>query len=132
MNKDIFNFLRVIYKSLTDFPIIIIDERLYGEALFYQNEMYSNTYMDRIILEKFLNSTHSDKLHHDYSYTTTTQQEHKGARGKVCFIIYTLNFKNDFLIKYFKEISQKDIERILKMNSKETLHENIYFQNNIS
>ena len=90
MNKDIFNFLRVIYKSLTDFPIIIIDERLYGEALFYQNEMYSNTYMDRIILEKFLNSTHSDKLHHDYSNITTTQQEHKGAQKKVFFIIYTL------------------------------------------
>ena len=80
----------------------------------------------------FLNSNHFDRLHHDYSNTTTTQQEHKGVQRKVCFIIYTLNFKNDFLIKYFKEISQKDIERILKMNSKETLHENIYFQNNIS
>ena len=70
---------------------------------------------------------------HDYSNTTTTQQEHKSVRRKVCFIIYTINLKNDFLIKYFKEISQKDIvERILKMNSKETLHENVYSQNNIS
>ena len=61
------------------------------------------------------------------------QQEHKGARGKVCFIIYTLNFKNDFLIKHFKEISQKDIgKRILKKNLKDALQENIYFQNNIS
>ena len=36
LNKDRFNFLtkRVNYESLTDFPIIIIDERLYGEALF--------------------------------------------------------------------------------------------------
>ena len=77
--------------------------------------------------EKILNSTHFDRLHHDYSNTTTTQQEHKSVRRKVCFIIYTLNLKNDFLIKYFKEISQKDIvEGILKMNSKETLHENVY------
>ena len=91
--------------------------------------------MDRIMADfkKKLNSTHSDRLHHDYSNTTTTQQEHKGVQGKVCFIIYTLNFKNDFLIKHFKEISQKDIgKRILKMNLKEALHENIYFQNNIS
>ena len=70
-----------------------------------------------------MNSTHSDRLHYDYSNTTTTQQEHKGAHKKVCFTIYTLNFKNDFLIKNFKEISQKDIgERILKMNLKEALH----------
>ena len=55
--------------------------------------------------EIFLNSTHSNRFHHNYSNTTTTQQEHKGAREKVCFIIYTLNFKNDFLIKHFKEIS---------------------------
>ena len=138
LNKDRFNFLtkRVNYESLTDFPIIIIHRRLYGEALFSQNEIYSKTYMDRIMadFEIFLNSTHSDRLHHDYSNTTTTQQEHKGAQGKVCFIIYTLNFKNDFLIKHFKEISHKDIgKRILKMmNLKEAFHENIYFQNNIS
>ena len=109
LNKDRFNFLtkRVNYESLKDFPIIIIDKRLYGEALFSQNEIYSNTYMDRIMVdfEIFLNSTHSDRLHHDYSNTTTTQQEHKGAQRKVCFTIYTLNFKNDFLIKHFKEIS---------------------------
>ena len=39
---------------------------------------------------KFLNSSHSDidRLHHDYSYTTS-QQEHKGVEEKVCFIIYT-------------------------------------------
>ena len=50
LNKDRFNFLtrRVNYETLTDFPIIIIDKRLYGEALFSQNEIYSNTYMDRI------------------------------------------------------------------------------------
>ena len=84
-------------------------------------------------IEIFLNSTHFDRLHHDYSNTTTTQQEHKGAWEKVCFIIYTLNFKNNFLIMHFKEISQKDIgKRILKMNLKEALHENVYFQNNIS
>ena len=75
LNKDKFNFLtdRVNYKSLTNFPIIIIDERLYGEALFSQNEMYSNTYMDRIMIEfvKFLNSSYHDidRLHHGYSYT---------------------------------------------------------------
>ena len=81
---------------------------------------------------KILNSTHFDRLHHDYS-NTTTQQEHKGVQKKVCSIIYTLKFKNDFLIKHFKEISQKSIgKRVLKMNLKEALQENIYFQNNIS
>ena len=62
------------HKSLTDFLIIIIDERLYGEALFSQNKIYSNTYIDRIMtdFEKILNSTHFDRLHHDYSNTTTT------------------------------------------------------------
>ena len=97
MKKYKFNSLidRVNRKSLIDFPIIIIDERLYGEGLFYiflQNEINSNAYMDRIMVdfEIFLNSTHSDKLHHDYSNITTTQQEHKGAQEKVCFIIYTL------------------------------------------
>ena len=47
--------------------------------------------MDRIMadFEIFLNSTHSDKLHHDYSNITTTQQEHTGAQEKVRFIIYT-------------------------------------------
>ena len=55
---------------------------------------------------KFLNSCHPD--HHGYSYTTT-QQEHKGVQKKVCFIIYALNFKDDFLIKHFKRTLQKDI-----------------------
>ena len=107
LNKDRFNFLSFIYKFLKNFPIIIIDERLYGEALLSQNEIYSDIYIDRIMadFEKILNSTHSDRLHHDYSNTTTTRQEHKGVQRKVCFIIYTLNFKNDFLIKHFKEIS---------------------------
>ena len=144
LNKDRFNFLtyRVNHKSLTDFSqtITLVDERLYGEALFHifsQNEIYSNTYKtNRIITDfvKFLNSCPSniERLHHDYSYTTT-QRGHKCVQRKVCFIICTLNFKNDFLIKHFKEISQKYIgERILKMNLKEALHENVYFQNNIS
>ena len=104
-------------------------EKLYSNKIRY---IVIHTWIESWHIEIFLNSTHFDRLHHDYSNTTTTQQEHKGVQRKVCFIIYTLNFKNDFLIKYFKEISQKDIERILKMNSKETLHENIYFQNNIS
>ena len=48
-------------------------------------------------------------------------------------MFYTLNFKNDFLIKHFKEISHKDIgKRVLKINLKEVLQENIYFQNDIS
>ena len=53
LNKDKFNFLtkRVNYETLTDFPIIIIDKRLYGEALFSQNEICSNTYMDRIMAD---------------------------------------------------------------------------------
>ena len=58
---------------------------------------------------------------------------HKSVEKEVCSIIYALNFINDFLIKHFKEISQKDIgERILKINLKEVLHENTYSQNNIS
>ena len=67
--------------------------------------------MDRIMADfvKLLNSTHSDRLHHDYS-NTTTQQEHKGVQKKVCSIG----------------------KRVLKMNLKEVLQENIYFQNNIS
>ena len=48
--------------------------------------------------------------HHGYSYTTT-QQEHKGVQKKVCFIIYALNFKDDFLIKHCKRTLQKDIDK---------------------
>ena len=60
-------------------------------------------------------------------------KEHKSVEKEFCSIIYALNFINDFLIKHFKEISQKDIgKRVLKMNLKEALQENIYFQNNIS
>ena len=68
LNKDKFN-----NESLIDFSIIIIDERIYGEALFSQSEIYSNTYIDRIMIEfvKFLNSSYHDidRLHHGYSYT---------------------------------------------------------------
>ena len=137
LNKDRFNFLieKVNYRSLTNFPIVVIDERLYGKALFYiilQNEIYSIAYRtNRIIIDlvKILNCSHFDtnRLHYGYANTTTTQQEHKRVQEKICFIIDTLNFKDDFLIKHFKEISQKDIgERILKMNLKEALHENVY------
>ena len=60
-------------------------------------------------------------------------KKHKSVEKEVCSIIYALNFINDFLIKHFKKISQKDIgKRVLKMNLKEALQENIYFQNNIS
>ena len=56
LKKDRFNSLtdRVNHKSLIDFLIIIIHERLYGEALFHifsQNEIYSNAYMDRIMVD---------------------------------------------------------------------------------
>ena len=82
LNKDRFNFFtrKVNHKLLIDCPwtITVVDERLYGEALFHifsQNEIYSNKYIDRIMtdFEIFLNSTHFDRLHHDYSNTTTTQ-----------------------------------------------------------
>ena len=77
--------------------------------------------------ENFLNSTLSDRLHHDYSNTTTTQQEHKGVQRKVCFII------NAFLIKHFKKTLQKDIDRkVFKINFTKALQENIYFQIHIS
>ena len=83
LNTDRFKFLigRVNHKSLIDFPqtIIVVDERLYGEALFHifsQNEIYSKTYKtDRIMADfvMFLNSNHFsiDRHHHEYSYTTT-------------------------------------------------------------
>ena len=76
----------------------------------------------------FLKSNHSDidRLHHDYSYTTT-QRKHKGVHKKVCSIIYILKFKNDFLIKYFKEISHG--KTVLKINLKEALQRNVYSQN---
>ena len=83
---------------------------------------------------KFLNSRHSDtdRLCQDFSYTTT-QRQHKSVEKKVCSIIYALHFKNNFLIKHYKGILQKDIgKRILKMNLKEALQENIYLQNDIS
>ena len=82
LNKDGFNFLtrRVNYKSLTNFPIIVVDERLYGKALFSHNKIDSNTYKtDRIMANfvNFLNSSYSDidRLYYNYSYTTT-QREH--------------------------------------------------------
>ena len=95
LNKDRVNFFtgKVNYMPLIDFPqtITVVDERLYGETLFSQNEIYSNTYKDRIMadIENFLNSTHLDRLHHDCSNTTITQQEHKRVHRDVCFIIYT-------------------------------------------
>ena len=96
LNKDRFNFLtnKVNYKSLIDFPqtIIVIDKRLYGEALFHifsQSETYSKTYKtERIMADfvKFLNSRHSDidRLCQDYSYTTT-QRLHKSVEKKSLF-----------------------------------------------
>ena len=83
LNDDRFNLLtnRINYNPLTDFPIT---KRLYKETLFHifsQDEIYSNTYMDRIILDfkNILNLTYFDKLHHDCSNTTTTQKEHKNV-----------------------------------------------------
>ena len=117
LNNDRFNFLtnRINYNSLTDFPI---NERLYGEALFHiflQNERYSIAYRtNRIIIDlvNILKSSHSNtnRLYHDYSDTTTTQQEHKGVQRKVCFII---NAFLAFLIKHFEKTLQKDIDRKL-------------------
>ena len=56
LNNYKFNFFtgKVNQKLLTDFPqtITVVNKRLYGEALFHiflQNEIYSNTYMDRIM-----------------------------------------------------------------------------------
>ena len=88
--------------------------------------------MDRIILDfkNLLNPTHFDRLHHDCSNTIVTQQEHKSVQRDVCFIIYTLNYKNDFLIKHFKKTLQRNIDRkVFKINSTKTLQEDIYFQN---
>ena len=86
LNNEKFNFLidRINYNSLTDFPI---NERLYGEAFFHiflQNERHNIAYRTNIIiidLVNILKSNHSNtnRLYHDYSNTTTTQQEHKGV-----------------------------------------------------
>ena len=81
LNKDRFNCVTdgINHKFLTDFPIIITDERLYREALFHtflQNERYSIVYRtNKIIIDlvNILNSSHSDtnRLHHGYYYTIT-------------------------------------------------------------
>ena len=137
LNKDRFNFLieKVNYRSLTNFPIVVIDERLYGKALFYiilQNEIYSIAYRtNRIIIDlvRILNFSHSDtnRLYHD---TTTTQQEHKSVQRKVYFII---NAFLAFLIKHFEKTLQKDIDRkVFKINFIEALQENIDFQDHFS
>ena len=136
LNKDGFNFLtrRVNYKSLTNFPIRVVDERLYGKALFSHNKIDSNTYKtDRIMADfvNFLKSSHSDIniLHHDYSYTTA-QREHKSVQRKVCFII---NAFLVFPIKHFEKTLQKDIDRkVFKINFIEALQENIFFQDHFS
>ena len=81
LNNDRFNLTdRINYNSLIDFPI---NERLYEETLltlfhiFSQDEIYSNTCMNRIILDlrSILNLTYLDRSHHDYSNTVATQQE---------------------------------------------------------
>ena len=137
MNDDRFNFLteKINDHPLIDFPI---NNRLYKETLFHipsQNEIYSKIYMDRIILDfkNRLKPIHFDRLHHDCSNTTVTQQEHKSVQRDVCFIIYTLYYKNDFLIKHFKKTLQTNNDRkLFKINSTKALQEDIYFQNHIS
>ena len=97
-----------------------------------QNEIYSNIYMDRIILDfkNLLNPTHFDRLHHYCFDTTITQKEHKNVQRKVCFII---NAFLAFLIKYFEKILQKDInKKAFKITFTEALQENIYFQDRFS
>ena len=73
LNNDRFNFLtdRINYNPLIDFPI---NERLYEEIFFSQDEIYSSTCMNRIILDlrNILNLTYIDRSHHDYSNTVTT------------------------------------------------------------
>ena len=131
LNNGIFTLLtdKINYNPLTDFPI---NKRLYKETLFHmfsQGEIYSNTYMDRIILDfkDLLNLTYFDRIHHDCSNTTTTQQEHKDVQRKVCFIINTFLA---FLIKHFENILQKDVDRkTFKITFTEALQEDIYFQN---
>ena len=97
-----------------------------------QNEIYSDIYMDRIILDfiNLLNPTHFDRLHQDCSNTTVTQQEHKNVRRKVCFII---NAFLAFLIKHFEKILQKDVDRkTFKITFTEAFQEDIYFQIHVS
>ena len=138
LNSDRFNFLtdrinyRINYNPPINFPI---NKRLYKETLFHmfsQGEIYSNTYMDRIILDfkNILNLTYFDRLYHDCSNTTITQQEHKSVQRDICFIIYTLYYKNNIFIKHFKKTLQTDIDR--KLFSTKALQEDIYFQNHIT
>ena len=134
LNNDRFNFLTnsINYNPLTGFTI---NKRLYKETLFHmfsQDKIYSNTYMDRIILEfkNLLNLTYIDRIHHDCSNTATTQQDHKDVQIKVCFIINTFLA---FLIKHFEKISQKHVDRkTFKITFTETLQKDIYFQNHVS
>ena len=86
---------------------------------FAQSEKYSNIYIDRIMAEfvNFLNSSHPD--HHGYFHYSARAQR---CIEKVCFIIYALNFKDDFLIKHFKRTLQKDIDKkVFKINFIEAL-----------
>ena len=130
LNNGIFTLLtdKINYNPLTDFPI---NKRLYKEILFYipsQNEIYSKIYMDRIILDfkNLLNLTYFDRIHHDYSNTATTQQEHKDVQRKVCFII---NAFLAFLKKHFEKISQKHIDRkTFKITFTKALQAKIYFK----
>ena len=105
LNIDRFNLPIDRINPLIDCPI---SKRLY-------EEIYSNTYMDRIILafRNILNITYPDRSYHYYSNTVATQQEHESVRKNVCFIniVYFINAFLVFLIKYFKRISQKDMDR---------------------
>ena len=108
----------LIKEALTDSPLLIIKENINCDNLLNNDrinllidypiskrlyeEIYSNTYMDRIILafRNILNITYPDRSYHYYSNTVATQQEYK-----------SVYFINAFLIKYFKRISQKDMDR---------------------
>ena len=126
----------LIKEVLIDTPLLIIKENI--DCGNFLNNYRFNFLTDGVNYKSLTDFPQTiivvdERLYYNYSYTITSR-EHKGVEKEVCSsIIYVLNFKNDFLIKYFKEILQKDIVKMdFKMNLKEALQRNIYFQNILS
>ena len=70
-----------------------------------QIDSYNNSFLEKINKKlEFLENI-------ERSITIVFRKKYKSVQEKVCFIIYAINFKNNFLLKDFKGILQKDIDR---------------------
>ena len=94
----------LIKEVLIDTPLLIIKENINCDN-FLNNDRF-NFLTDRVNYKSLIDFPQTiivvdERLYYNYSYTITSR-EHKGVEKEVCSsIIYVLNFKNDFLIKYF-------------------------------